>query len=98
MRFRLAFLGLGEIDDQQGAPFEKGKIERQCRDGAGGKPDHEVPSSPGDRAKSLYRHLAANRVKDDIRAMAADQPLERISPIRPCVVYGLVGAETNGEV
>jgi hypothetical protein len=54
-------------------PLSKGRLKRQRRNGAGGKPDHEVPPAPGDRAKRLQRHLAADGIEDDVRAVAAGQ-------------------------
>src|SRR3978361_1616197 len=92
MRLRLALLGLREIDAEQGAALEQRKVERQRRNGPGGKPDHQMPAAPGDRAERLQRYFAADGIVDHVRPVAAGQRLERVAPVGLGVVDGLLGA------
>jgi hypothetical protein len=57
--------------------LEQREVERQLRNLAVRKPDHEIPAAPADTAKSRLRVLAADRIVDDVRPVPVVSALIR---------------------
>src|SRR4051794_19644637 len=82
---------------EDGAALQQDQVERQLRDLAGGKADHEMPSLPGERAHRRLAVGAAHRIEHDVDAVLAADTLEPGAQVLGVVVQHLVGAVGAGE-
>src|SRR5471032_2989606 len=72
--------------------LEQREVERQLRNLAVRKPDHEIPAAPPDTAKSRLSVLTADRVVDDVGPVPVCQRLDPFAQIFARVVDGGVRA------
>ena len=83
--------GAPEHADHRGA-LEQGQVHRQLGDAAAGEADHQQAAVPGDGADGLVEQVAADRVVDHVRALAAGQLLDLLLEAGLAVVDQQVGA------
>ena len=79
------------------AALEQREIERNLRDLAGRKADHQEAPVPGDRAQRRLRIGAADRIVDHVHALAAGDAAQRLLQVLLRVVDRLVGAALAAE-
>ena len=79
------------------AALEQHEVERNLRDVAGGEADDEVAALPGDAAQRRLGERAADRIVDDVDAVAAGERLDALLEILVRVVDALVGAVLAAE-
>ena len=78
-------------------PFEQREIERDLRNLAGRKADHQEAPVPGDRAQRGFRIGSADRIVDHVHALAAGDAAQRLLQVFLRVVDRLVGAALPAE-
>ena len=94
VRAARAVLAVEHADDR--APLEQRQVQRDARDVAGGEADDEEAALPRRAAQRRLAQGAADRVVDDVDALAAGVLLEPRLEVDVGVVDGLGGAEPRG--
>src|SRR5437016_5239407 len=79
------------IDADDGAALEQDQVERNLRNLAGGKADHEMAASPSERAQGRLAVGAADGIEHHVDAVLSAEPLERLAQILLRVVDDFIG-------
>ena len=79
------------------AALQQRQIERHLRNVAGGESDHQEAAFPGDRAQRGLGIAAADRIENNIGALAAGEPPQAFLEIFLGVVQAEFGAVRFGE-
>ena len=79
------------------ATLQQRQIERHLRNIAGGKSDHQKAAFPRDRAQRCLGIAAADRVENNVGALAAGEPPQAFLEIFGGVVQAELGAMRFGE-
>ena len=74
------------------ATLQQRQIQRDLRDIAGGKPHHQEAALPGHVAQSQFGVRSADRVIDDIHALAGGDRLDPRTQVFGSVVDQFIGA------
>src|SRR5204863_7331036 len=79
------------------ATLEQREVERDLRNFAGRKPDHQKAPLPRDRAQRGFGVSAANRIVDHVGAFAAGEAAQRFLQILRRIIDARVGAALLAE-
>ena len=79
------------------AAFEQHEVERNARDRAGSKAEHEIASLPGHRSQARLGGIAAHHIVKHIDAFGRGQLFEPDLEILVLVIDAVVGAVLAGE-
>src|SRR4051812_39681753 len=97
MTFRVALDECAPENANDVAALEQREVERNFRDFAGGKPDHQKAALPGDRAQRGFRVCTADGIVNYVSTFAAGCLAQRVLQIRGCVIDDVVGAALAAE-